>query len=189
MLGQAQYSPTIPTERLGPDRSRSAYPSDQRFWIVDARWAQRAVNAARGRGGSLIYVDGLAGPITIGALRDLGLGLPPAENSPTGQRITSRVLIAKTLSDRLEQNAPVPDPSRPRTTTPTSPSSSAAISTDPQVPGVLLDEGAARSPLADALPWVIGGTAALVAVGGFFIWRGRRRVTRNRRRRARGGRR
>lgn len=192
MLGQVQYSPTIPTERLGPDRSRSEYPSDPRYWISDARWAQRAVNAARGRGGSLIYVDGLAGPITIGALTGLAAaGTPPPRNYPTSQRVTSRVLMPKILAERLEQAAPVPDPPRPRTTTTTVTSSgeSAVVSTDPAAAQVVLDEGATRNPLADALPWVIGGTVALVAVGGFFIWRGRRQVVRNRRRRARGGRR
>jgi len=145
------------------------------------------VNSARARsGGALIFVDGQAGPITVGALRALGSGLPPAENYPTNQRITSRVLISTALATQLEQNPPVADPPRPRSSVPattgTSSSGGGAISTDPAAPGVMLDEGANQSALADALPWVIGGTAALVLVGGFFVWR-RKRVKPNRRRR------
>lgn len=107
---------SIPGERLGPDRSRAPYEDDSRFWISSTTWAQRAINAWRRAApnrGSLVEVDGIAGPITMAALRQID---PNASNYPFGGDNTRSVLITKTVADQLAALAPVADP--PRSSTP-----------------------------------------------------------------------
>ena len=89
------------SETVGPDRSRRTYPSDSRYWIVSALWAQRAVSAwLISQGRPAIGIDGVAGPQTLAALTAAGPGLP-APFLESGRRTSSFVGVSKTLADRL----------------------------------------------------------------------------------------
>ena len=89
------------SETVGPDRSRRAYSADNRYWIVSATWAQRAVSAwLISQGRPAIGIDGVAGPQTLAALSAAGPGLPePFLES--GRRTSPFVGVSKTLADRL----------------------------------------------------------------------------------------
>lgn len=162
--GVSAVGPTISTvaaASVGQDRSRLPYPTDDRFWISSATWAQRAVNAwralASGRGAPIV-VDGRAGPVTIAALQAINPATQVAPY-PTTRDVSDRILIERSFAADLERLPLVADPAAPAR-------SSEAASSELE-PELVVD---APPPRRSILPWVVGVGAVVAISAGLYLW-------------------
>lgn len=182
LSGASAERPTAiaPTGRaIGQDAGRRVAGTVVR---VSATWAQSAINAYRtARTGSLITVDGRAGPVTIRALTaiasELGAASPAPRNDPSTRTTTDAVVIGQQLETALSAFPAVTAPRRTRSSGTTAGTATTPDGTERVV------EGEEPDKLQEYLPYIIGGSVAFVALGlGAVILRRRRSVQPNRRR-------